>query len=402
MLARLVLLSVVLGSCGLSTPRASPAPPSETIAADPLRAPTLVPKSAEPTASSSATAPTTPAPTASLPLLTYQVGDGISDADLVPIRIGFSQASLFLGQHVGGDRQRPVIVRVRPYGGSQADIDPDGTSVIYIGIDQGARSVTGWGLDLERQLVAAHEYVHTWHKDLGCLGAPTWFKEGMADYVAYESATRTGAVSDQQVLSFHSHITRAPLQAKLTDLEQAYPQAAYPYSVGYHAVRLLTSIGGAAALRAFCSAVAAQLATPVTATAVRPYWRAAFLETYGISMETFYARFDEYRLGLDGASSGPSNGQLSLQFVEQLPLGSVPGPPQAIPVEFSLGGVDLGTLSRADAERLVTAPYWGWTLTPSHQFVVFMSPETPPGQHELIIRLGDGRQARATFQVTAP
>lgn len=400
MLARLTLLAVVIASCGLPAPTASLGSPSGTVSASPL--PTSLARSDKPSASPAATTPTTPEPMAALPLLTYEVSDGIFEADLVPLRIGFSRASLFLSQHVGGDRQRPVIVRVRPYGGTQADIDPDGTSVIYIRIDHYARSATGFGLYVERQLVAAHEYVHTWHKDLGCLGAPKWFKEGMADYVAYETATRAGAVSDQEVLNFHSHIKRAPLQAPLADLEQTYSQAAYPYSVGYHAVRLLTSFGGTAALRTFCSAVAARLATPVTATAVRPYWRAAFLETYGISLERFYARFDEYRLGLGGASSGTSEGQLSLQFVEQLPVGSVPGPPQAIPVAFAVGGVDLGRLGPAEAERLVSAPYWGWTSTPSHQLVVFMSPATPPGQHELIIRVADGREARATFQLAAP
>lgn len=223
--------------------------------------------------------------------LTFDMGAGTSEADTVDLRPGFARASLYLKSHVGGDRARTIVTRVRSESSAyccQGGGTTAGSGSMYFNVaHEHWQPPRSFPIAIDRQKTAAHEYVHTWQGDVGCLAAPTWFTEGMAEYIAYETLIRDASLTDAEVQTFHSHIKRAPLQATLSDLERAFPSDAYPYSVGYLAVRLLVSGRTPLSLRAFCERLAR--AQP---------WRDAFQISFGISVDAFYAQFAAYRQGL--------------------------------------------------------------------------------------------------------
>lgn len=228
-----------------------------------------------------------------LPLgLTFDLGPGTRESDTIDMRPGFARASLYLRSRVGGDRQRPIETRIRSESSRyccMASGNSGGPGWMYFNVShEHWNPPRSFPIAIDRQKTAAHEYVHTWQGDLGCFPVPIWFTEGMAEYIAYETLVIDGLLTDAEVLEFHRHIRRAPLQATLQELESSFPSDAYPYSVGYFAVRQLIRARDTLQLRGFCEAVA-------SARSVNRDWRSVFADSFGISVESFYAQFEAFR-----------------------------------------------------------------------------------------------------------
>lgn len=219
--------------------------------------------------------------------LRFDFAPDTSDADTPPLRLGISRATDYLREYVGGDRPRSIVVYVVTSGGGIGGGDPGGTGYMYLTARDPALGQP-FAPEIESQKTSAHEYVHTWQGDLGCLfPAPKWFKEGMAEFIAYAGLIRDGVLTEAEVLAFHRHIQRAPRQSSLLELETAFPQDAYPYSVGYHAIRLLLMSRDPLTLRTLCE----DLGNAVP-------WEVAFQLSFGTTREAFYAEFAAYRKGL--------------------------------------------------------------------------------------------------------
>ncbi len=103
-----------------------------------------------------------------------------------------------------------------------------------------------------------------------------------------------------------------------------------------------------------------------------------------------------------GGGAGQTPGPLTLAFLEQLPVGSVSGPPGAIPIAFGVGPGGLGPLTPAQAGAIVVGTFRDWTTTPRHAFVLLVPGSTPAGEYELVLRLPDGREARTRYNLVRP
>jgi hypothetical protein len=147
--------------------------------------------------------------------------------------------------------------------------------------------------------VSAHEYVHVWQAERGCLPRGDrrdhrWIIEGMATDLAWRALAGAGRVSGARL---RRTIRRArpfdPSSNALRTYERAGGRPPQ-YALWHLAIRALLREAvrtGAAprsrrhtALRAFCERVGAG----------HP-WRAAFLRSFGISVADFYARFERAR-----------------------------------------------------------------------------------------------------------
>ena len=116
-------------------------------------------------------------------LLQYDVAPNVPARELEPIKEGISKAQDFLASRMGGDIpvnvQLGITVKVVATGMGNPDRWADGACCT--GLDEtGARPFFDvrhpgwlnrgsppWGVDIEKQKIAAHEYVHGWEWSLG-------------------------------------------------------------------------------------------------------------------------------------------------------------------------------------------------------------------------------------------
>jgi hypothetical protein len=147
--------------------------------------------------------------------------------------------------------------------------------------------------------VSAHEYVHVWQAELGCLPQGDgrdyrWIVEGMATDLAWRALAGAGRVSGARLRRTIRH--EHPFDPGSKALRTYEREGGRPpqYALWHLAIRSLlreAARNGAVpgtrrhqALRRFCERVGAGMP-----------WRAAFLRSFGISVVEFYARFEAAR-----------------------------------------------------------------------------------------------------------
>jgi hypothetical protein len=237
-----------------------------------------------------------------------RIQDGVTARELRAVRGGVRIADGYLRRSLGRGVLGPVEVRV-------ARQDPCRSS------ESGERSVIGEGAagfvcvdtgNVEWKVltstdppaatvVSAHEYVHVWQAELGCLPRGPgrdyrWIVEGMATDLAWRALVSAGRVTDARVRrTIRRERPFDPGSRKLRHYEREGGRPPQ-YALWHLAIRSLlrTAVANSAApaarpqlaLRAFCAGIGAGVP-----------WRAAFLRSFGLSVEEFYARFEAVRPG---------------------------------------------------------------------------------------------------------
>ena len=140
-----------------------------------------------------------------------------------------------------------------------------------------------------------HEYTHVWQHHLGCISQfwqplGTWLNEGLASYIAHEALIEGGHQRRIDVIDHMTHSARVTgqLDRPFQDFAEGSIRdiGIHPGHVGYLAVARLveSSPNGILSLRTICEEVADGASVPV-----------AFETAFGISLDDFYAEFEEYR-----------------------------------------------------------------------------------------------------------
>lgn len=229
--------------------------------------------------------------------LTYNVSRSVDASTESDVRFGASRMRTYMttvaGSHPAG------VVRVELFAGSRdgnAPGFPGGGcclavgSTMYLNIDNPLWLNNGLTYTPSTIIkkTAAHEYVHNWQY-LSAAGLPYshWIIEGGAEYFAYEMLFAEGLVDRAQYEYQQLQTFRDPtFYISLKDLETTFPvYDKAPYSHSYVAVSQLAAKYGAAKVAAFWSNLRGQTAN----------WRAVFQQTFGVSLESFYADIEAYR-----------------------------------------------------------------------------------------------------------
>lgn len=149
-----------------------------------------------------------------------------------------------------------------------------------------------------------------------------------------------------------------------------------------------------------------------------PGWQLVFKGTFGLSLEEFYPKFEEYRraqfpaqCGAVGSFSLPApNAQLFLNFVRQDPPGALAfsafsataNPPAAVAYTFCASGVQLTSLQDLNAALKLPAASLGWVSCGGNCVIVYMPQSASPNSYTLAIELPDKRRAEVQFQHSIP
>jgi hypothetical protein len=231
----------------------------------------------------------------------------------------------------------------------------------------------------------AHEYFHQVQQSLGGVG-PLWLLEGAAQFVGYM------AVDEANLRKFPEYVElmeRAVARDSfvLAQLETSWNPSpgSDVYSYAAAAVNLLTSSASwkLNSLMRFWERLG--LGVP---------WRQAFQDTFGLTVEAFYAQFEQHRAQIVG-------GPLTLTYLGAGPPTTFGTVSNATPYFFQVGGVDLFSTYGGLLSSMVQAPVGnaGWGGAEYNILIVYMQPTTPSGPATARITLPDSRSASASFQV---
>jgi len=245
--------------------------------------------------------PARSAPLAGTPV-ELRIQDGVTARELRTVRVGIRLTDRYLRRSLHRGVRGPAQARI-------ARRDRCGHS------QSGERAVIGTGnpgflcvdtsnvewkamLNEDRPAataVSAHEYVHVWQAELGCLPQGDkreyrWMVEGMATHLAWEALRRAGLVSERRVLmTIRREGAFDPSNHALRTYERRGGRPPQ-YALWHRAIRALLreAVARAAAprgrpemsLRRFCERAGGGIA-----------WREAFTRTFGLSPAEFYARF---------------------------------------------------------------------------------------------------------------
>lgn len=144
----------------------------------------------------------------------------------------------------------------------------------------------------ERTKIMGHERFHLVQYELSDqfpTPGPTWLSEGSAEYVAYQAVIKEGLTTNDEARAFHIGKAKSLQQALPTlqslETDRAWEQTP-AYSLAYIAVELLVSDN------------VMSLRTYLEAFAKKSDWRSAFKAAFGMSSDSFYQKFEEYRQSL--------------------------------------------------------------------------------------------------------
>ena len=224
----------------------------------------------------------------------FSAGPGLLARDINDVHEGAEWASAYLAASVGGDRAGRAGARVVVGDGTERFCCiTSGPSFDIITSNRAwstpqAAAPDTWTADDERAELAAHEYVHEWQYDVGgtaCMLGPRWLSEGMAESLAYRSLVAGARIPAANLDVFTKRQLRTARSVPLRSLETEWPSDANPFAVGYLAVDRLLAVPSPLALRTYCARVGRG----------EP-WRSAFAAAFGTDVDSFYTRFEAYRV----------------------------------------------------------------------------------------------------------
>jgi hypothetical protein len=284
----------------------------------------------------------------------------------------------------------------------------------------GAGTISIWvddawkGLSLPvRMHTMSHEYFHTIQASLSnkalTTTGPIWLYEGAADIAGFGAVAYIGgAYTLNQVDAYKITASRgllSPLSSMITLADTEQEDSEYPYQLGYLAIEYL--IPGS---------------VPDRLSVLRKYWEAqgkgvswqdAFKQTFGMSIDDFYPKFEEYRqanfppyCGTVGAPVAQATAApFGVRFVRQLAPGEMLAldqpwsDPPNIPYVFCVDGISLQSLG-TQLDKVFTFPSGraGWSACGAGCITIYMKPSTPAGKYNFGVTLPDGRRAQVSFQ----
>jgi hypothetical protein len=224
---------------------------------------------------------------------------GTSPRDIAAVRDGLLTGDHYLRTVMGAGVDRHVEVRLSWSNGCEPFSSPAGPPTAWANAEQMCvhLKAPAWRSQLAKdpaqaQAVAAHEEVHTVQAQLGCLNQKDdhewlWLSEGMAVHIAFQSQVAAGRWADsaagEQIRQWG---VADPTLGPLATYERGAAGVGDPaYALFHLATRYLDNLAPRrTALLDFCRSVAAGSA-----------WRDAFAQAFGLSVDTFYARFAEAR-----------------------------------------------------------------------------------------------------------
>ena len=425
------ILGVALSSGNLRITFGPTVTPTFTATPTPTNTPT-------PTATHSPTAtrtPTlTPSPTPTFLLtpigVNFKFDDGVSQSerdiiyngialarqsfgDVGPVTV-FAYANLetlvpeeahYYGQSVAGESSKDFRRRFESYTWGAAA----GSGAIWVWISD------RWKVRPRELKTKAliHEYFHLVQNSrsarvLGNVG-PTWLIEGSADFESYRVISDLGQanldeVRSDKIIQIRGLLNSLSSMELLKTAESEDPSA--PYALGYLAVEMLVSdYGGESSLLQFWDDQRKGV-----------QWDTAFLSAFGIPLNVFYGKFEEYRrtkfppycgtvqTSLSNATPTPTS--LTLRFDRQHPPGALTysgdpyGASPNIPYTFCVSGFALSSLTE-DQERAAYKVPTGaiaWRSCGGNCIILYMRPAAPSGTYTFAIELPDGRRAETSFQ----
>ena len=207
--------------------------------------------------------------------------DGVSPSDRAHVIAGVEAVRSYLADQKKTPSELVCVdVRVTE-SGLAGSANATGTHVVIYTTLEGWTTPLSWHL----QMVAAHEYVHTWQYQLSGNAppaGPTWLIEGAAQLIAVRSVISAGMLSGDEAQSMMTRPSGALVPA-LQDLEdpQSFNIVNAPYDLVCAAADLLTAESGTAGLKRYWMDVGRGTA-----------WQDAFERTFGVTPATFYERFE--------------------------------------------------------------------------------------------------------------
>ena len=255
-----------------------------------------------------------PQPTVADVAFDFDVADDVPREDLDNILMGLAVAQAYLGVLAGGDLaaddQEALAVTVVATGDGEpvsGSCCVAGSHEIFIDVEhphwrvQCSPSDTSClsSISVNHRKIAAHEYVHVWHGDMGCLHQPEmpfWLKEGIAEWAAFDGMLLIdsplqldGRLRDRagvlEAMIQRARESRA-LDQPLETLAEGGPDSPWPGEAGYVAVEHLLEPPSVTrtALRTVCTELAAGQSLA-----------AAFEIAFEVEVDEFYARFEKWR-----------------------------------------------------------------------------------------------------------
>jgi hypothetical protein len=252
---------------------------------------------------------------------------------------------------------------------------------------------------------AVHEYFHQIQFALSGrnpkgLPAPDWLIEGSADYEVFRifvegyqfhEFERARAINKDRIWGLHSQLS------SLNTMDHAHAEdTSAAWTLGLVATEFLAkNYGEQGILKKYWEARSTRT------------WQDAFSNTFGISTDEFYNKFEEYRRTNYPSYCSPSENQTSLaiRLARQLSPGSFQAfPATYIPYVFCVSGTQVGTWTSAQRKAGFKKPT-GTTgvrvnFCGGNCVVLAIRHDTLPGTYTFAVEAPDGRKAETLFQHT--
>lgn len=224
------------------------------------------------------------------------------------MRDGVGRASRFFAEVMGSDPVTQATVIVTTYNSPDWPTDTGNTccgmpdirqpSIAYavdhrFWIEGASREGATWYPWTQK--TGVHEYGHIWQTSAGCRinyhtsppDMPLWLVEGGIEWLAFEAAIRDRLISRAWAFWYVARENTDPSNTppSLRDLERSSSLSSWAYQYGAFASSYLLESRGLASYGRFCN----EMRTGST-------WQTAFLRTFGVSVDQFYADFEQWRM----------------------------------------------------------------------------------------------------------
>lgn len=226
---------------------------------------------------------------AAAPTFTIDVASGVSPGDAEAIRGAVRLALAFLSDELGFELQQDFTVSVEVSGQDPSCCVTHDAN--YVLIDTAhpvwrAAADGEYGGEDTRAKIVAHEVVHVYQHQRGCVGAPRWYLEGVAEWLGYRIMIEAGQLSSQASRDYHLGGLQFGVDPGPLSQNEAQANGS-AYSTYYVAVDRLLEQREVDAIRLHCDDVARGVGKD-----------GAFSSAFGIELSEYYESFERYRDGV--------------------------------------------------------------------------------------------------------
>lgn len=228
----------------------------------------------------------------------FLIQSGVTEADLVPVEQGITLANQYFLTHFGAALPNPIEVRMARSTRCAPSIPLGSGSTAVADEEMMCIDTTGyvWTQILPHEplvgiSIIAHEHFHNLQGQLGCLPGPNdheyaWWVEGSATFVGWHTLIDAGLVTEADVLETMHKWGGFDDDLELLASYERSIRGDPEYALAYRAIADLVERSGEASLYTFCQQIGQGT-----------NWHSAFESAYGVSVEDFYAVFENQRNG---------------------------------------------------------------------------------------------------------